>query len=45
MESGSFDGQALSEYQVDLQKFESGVYIYKLETEEESVTGRVIIQK
>jgi peroxiredoxin len=45
MESASFDGQALSEYQVDLQKFESGVYIYKLETEEESVTGRVIIQK
>jgi len=45
MESVSFAGQALSEFQVDLQKFESGVYIYKLETEEESVTGRVVIQK
>lgn len=45
MESSSFAGQALSEFQVDIHEFESGVYIYKLETEEESVTGRVAIQK
>ena len=45
MESSSFAGQALSEFQVDLHEFESGVYIYRLETEEESVTGRVAIQK
>ena len=45
MESGSFAGQVLSEYQVDLHEFESGVYIYRLETEEESVTGRVVIQR
>jgi len=45
MESGSLAGQAVSGYQVDLHEFESGVYIYRLETEEESVTGRVVIQK
>ena len=45
MESTSFDGRSLSEYQVDLHEFESGVYLYKIETEKESVTGRVIIQK
>jgi peroxiredoxin len=45
MESSSFEGQALSEYQVDLLEFESGVYIYRIDTEKESVTGRVLIQK
>ncbi len=45
MESSSFAGQALSEFQVDLHEFESGAYIYRIETEEESVTGRVLIQK
>lgn len=45
MESRSFTGQILSDYQVDLQEYESGAYIYKLETEKESFTGRVLIQK
>lgn len=45
MESSSFGSQAKSDYQVDLHEFEAGVYIYKFETEDESVTGRVIIQK
>ena len=45
MESNLFAGQVLSEFQVDLHEFESGAYIYRLETEKESVTGRVLIQK
>ena len=45
MESSSITGQALSGYQVDLHEFESGVYIYRLKTDKESVTGKVLIQK
>jgi len=45
MESSSLSGQALSEFQVDLHEFETGAYIYRIETEKESVTGRVLIQK
>jgi peroxiredoxin len=44
MESSPFSGQPLSEYQVDLQNFEPGVYIYTVETEAEPVKGRVVIQ-
>ena len=45
MESTSFGGQAVSEYQVDLHDFKSGVYIYSVETGGDPVTGRIVIQK
>lgn len=44
MESRPVNGQPLHEYQMDLKDFDPGVYLYRVETEGNPLTGRVVIQ-